>query len=143
MQRNKTSVLQQLNTAHQDQVASNKQFLKVIIKSLMYTAQQNVAIISGHEENRNNIWEVSDINRGSFLELLCIRCNDLPWLRSKLQSQLQLHAQWTSPVIQNELVEIVANVMLDRIAAEARSSNYYGIVVDETADISRAGISFP
>ena len=102
----------------------------------MYIAQQNVAI-RGHEENRNDIWEVSDINRGNFLELLCIRCNDLPWLRSKLQSQLQLHAQWTSPVIQNELLEIVANVMLERIAAEARSSDYYGIVVDETADISR------
>ena len=133
MQRNKTSVLQQLNTAHQDQVASNRQFLKVIIQSLMYTAQQNVAI-RGHEENRNNIWEVSDINRGNFLELLCIRCNDLPWLRSKLQNQLQLHAQWTSPVIQNELLEIIANVMLDRIAAEARSSDYYGIAVDETAE---------
>ena len=137
MQRNKTSLLQQLNTAHQDQVVSNRQFLKVIIQSLMYTAQQNVAI-SGHEENRNNTWEVSDINRGNFLELLCIRCNDLPWLRSKLQSQLQLHAQWTSPAIQNELLEIVANIMLDRIAAEARSSDYYGIVVDETADIVTA-----
>ena len=141
MQRNKTSVLQQLNTAHQDQVASDRQYLKVIIQSLMYTAQQNVAI-RGHEENRNDIWEVSDINRGNFLELLCIRCNDLPWLRSKLQSQLQLHAQWTSPVIQNELLEIVANVMLERIAAEARSSDYYGIVVDETADISRTEYLF-
>ena len=92
MQRNQTCVLQQLNSAHQDQVASNRQYLKVIIQSLMYTAQQNVAI-RGHEENRNDIWEVSDINRGNFLELLCIRCNDLPWLRSKLQSQHQLHAQ--------------------------------------------------
>ena len=136
MQRNQTSVLQQLNSAHQDQVASSRQYLKVIIQSLMYTAQQNVAIRE-HEENRNDIWEVSDINRGNFLELLCIRCNDLPWLRSKLQSQHQLHAQWTSPVIQNELLEIVANVMLERIAAEARGSDYFGIVVDETADISR------
>ena len=136
MQRNQTSVLQQLNSAHQDQVASNRQYLKVVIQSLMYTAQQNVAI-RGHEENRNDIWEVSDINRGKFLELLCIRRNDLPWLRSKLQSQHQLRAQWTSPVIQNDLLEIVANVMLERIAAEARSSDYFGLVVDETADISR------
>ena len=82
----------------------------------MYTAQQNVAI-RGQEENRNDIWEASDINRGNFLELLCIRGNDLPWLRSKLQSQHQLHAQWTSPVIQNELLEIVANVMLERITS--------------------------
>ncbi|XP_046856212.1 zinc finger MYM-type protein 1-like [Xenia sp. Carnegie-2017] len=136
MERKKTSVLQQLNSAHQDQVAINRQYLKVIIQSLMYTAQQNVAI-RGHEEIRGDIWEISDINRGNFLELLCIRCNDLPWLKSKLQSQLQTHAQWTSPAIQNELLEIVASVMLERIAEEARSSDYYGIVVDETADISR------
>ncbi|XP_046858818.1 sucrase-isomaltase, intestinal-like [Xenia sp. Carnegie-2017] len=135
MERKKTSVLQQLNSAHQDQVAINRQYLKVIIQSLMYTAQQNVAI-RGHEEIRGDIWEISDINRGNFLELLCIRCNDLPWLKSKLQSQLQTHAQWTSPAIQNELLEIVASVMLERIAEEA-SSDYYGIVVDETADISR------
>ena len=81
----------QSNTAHQYQVASNRQYLKVHIQCLVYTAQQNVAI-RGHEESRNDIWKVPDINRG-MLELLCIRCNDFPWLRSKLQSQHQLHAQ--------------------------------------------------
>ena len=40
-------------------------------------------------------------------------------------------------LFKNELLEIVANVMLERIAAEARGSDYFGIVVDETADISQ------
>lgn len=31
----------------------------------------------------------------------------------------------------------MANFMLERIAAEVRSSEYYGIIVDETSDISR------
>ena len=39
--------------------------------------------------------------------------------------------------IQNELLNIVANFMLERIAAEVSSSEYYGIIVDETSDISR------
>ena len=63
------AMLRNKSTAHQDQVASNRQYLKVIIQSLMYTAQQNVAI-RGHEETRDDIWDVSDINRGNFLELL-------------------------------------------------------------------------
>ena len=55
----------------------------------------------------------------------------------KLQSQLKLHAQWISPAVQNERLDIVATVMLEKITAEIRSSGYYGIVVDETSDISR------
>ena len=99
MQKKKTSILRQLNSAHQEHVASNRQYLQVIIECLMFTAQQNLAT-RGHEESHKSIWEVSDINRGNFLELLCLRCNDLPWLKSKLQNQLQSHAQWTSPAIQ-------------------------------------------
>ena len=102
----------------------------------MYTAQQNIAT-RGHEENRKETWKVSDVNRGNFLQLLHLRCRDLPWLKSKLESQLKLHAQWISPAVQNELLDIVATVMLEKITAEIRSSGYYGIVVDETSDISR------
>ena len=97
---------------------------------------QNIAL-RGHEESRNDIWEVSDINRGNFLELLHLRCKDLPWLQSKLQAQLQLHAQWTSPTIQNELLAIVSDLVLERITREVRKSGFFGIIMDETSDISR------
>ena len=108
----------------------------MIIKCLIFTAMQNIAV-RGHEESRNDIWEVSDINRGNFLELLHLRCKDLPWLQSKLQVQLQLHAQWTSPTIQNELLAIMSDLMLERITTEVRKSGYLGIIMDETSDISR------
>ncbi|RMX47789.1 hypothetical protein pdam_00008564 [Pocillopora damicornis] len=96
---------------------------------------QNIAVRS-QEESRNDIWEVSDINRGNFLELLHLRCKDLLWLQSKLQVQLQLYAQGTSPTIQNELLAIVSDLVLERITTEVRKSGYFGIM-DETSDISR------
>ena len=61
----------------------------------------------------------------------------MPWLQSKLQAQLQLHAQWTSPTIQNELLAIVLDLVLERITAEVGKSGYFGIIMDETSDISR------
>ncbi|XP_068703729.1 zinc finger MYM-type protein 1-like [Montipora foliosa] len=97
---------------------------------------QNIAV-RGHEESRKDIWEVSDINRGNFLELLHLRYKDLPWLQSNLQAQLQLHAQWTSPSIQNELLAIVSDLVLERITTEVRKSGYFGIIMDGTSDISR------
>ena len=51
--------------------------------------------------------------------------------------QLQLHAQWTSPTIQNELLAIVSDLVLERITTEVRKSGYFGIIMDETSDISR------
>lgn len=69
MERKNSSVLQQLSSAHKEQVKINRKYLQVIIECLIFTAMQNIAV-RGHEERRNDIWEVSDINRGNFLELL-------------------------------------------------------------------------
>ncbi|XP_068703957.1 zinc finger MYM-type protein 1-like [Montipora foliosa] len=136
MERKNSSVLQQLSSAHQEQVTINRKYLQVIVECLIFTAMQNIAV-RGHEESRKDIWEVSDINRGTFLELLHLRCKDLPWLQSKLQSQLQLHAQWTSPSIQNELLAIVSDLVLESFTTVVRKSGYFAIIMDETSDISR------
>ena len=72
MERKNSSVLQQLSSAHQEQVTINRKYLQVIIECLIFTAMQNIAV-RGHEESRKDIWEVSDINRGNFLELLHLR----------------------------------------------------------------------
>jgi hypothetical protein len=103
----------------------------------MFTVQQNVAIRVLQEE-RKHIWEVSDINRGNFLEMLRIRCKDLPWLKTKLQTHHEEHIQWTSPKIQKELIEIVSNLVLQRITRDVKSTGHYSVIVDVTSDISRA-----
>ena len=133
MERKNSSVLQQLSNAHKEQVKFNRKYLQVIIECLIFTAMQNIAV-RGQEESRNDIWEVSDINKGNFLELLHLRCKDLLWLQSKLQAQLQLYAQGTSPTIQ---IAIVSDLVLARITTEVRKSGYFGIIMDETSDISR------
>lgn len=69
VERKNSSVLQQLSSAHKEQVKINRKYLQVIIECLIFTAMQNIAV-RGHEESRNDIWEVSDKNRRNFLELL-------------------------------------------------------------------------
>ena len=77
------------------------------------------------------------INGGNFLELIHLRCKDIAWLNDKLDSQLQKHAQWTSPVIRNELLKIIADLIRERITNDVRASGWYGIILGETSDISR------
>jgi hypothetical protein len=80
---------------------------------------------------------MSDKNRGNLLELLNPRCNDIPWLEDKLKSQLKLHAQWTSPSIQNEILEIISHSVVQRITKDVQLSRNYALIMDETSDISR------
>ena len=64
-----------MESQHQAIVQKNRVFLKVIIETLLITAQQNISQ-RGHEENRQNIGEISDTNSGNFLEFLSLRCRD-------------------------------------------------------------------
>ena len=66
-----------------------------------------------------------------------MRCKDIAWLKDELYSQLQKHAQWISPVIQNELLQIIADLICERITNDVRASGWYGIILDETSDISK------
>ena len=49
----------------------------------------------------------------------------------------QKHAQWTSSAIQNELLQIIADLVKERIVNDVKSSGWYGIILDETSDITR------
>lgn len=135
-EKQKSTILTQLDSYHREQVQQNRQYLQVIIECLMFTAQQNIAQ-RGHEEERDKLGKISDSNRGNFLELLSLRCKDLPWLEKKLDMQLQNHAQWTSPSIQNELLTIMAEHVLKLIVADVKKSGKFAIIVDETSDIAR------
>ena len=94
----RSSVMKQLHTAHKDFFEMNRKYMKVIMESLFYTAQQNIAQ-RGHEEKRDDIGTGTFGNRGNFLELLRLCCIDIPCLEQKLKTQLKKHAQWTAPEI--------------------------------------------
>ena len=131
------SVLGLMDDNHKRMVARNREYIKVIVECLLFTAQQSIPQ-RGHEESRQNIDCPSDFNRGNFLELLSLRCKDIPWLADMLNAQLGAHRQWTSPDVQNELLHILSDLTLDLILNDVRSSEYFGIIMDETSDISRA-----
>ncbi len=91
-----------------------------IITSLKYLAKQGVAIRGdAHGE-------------GNFHELLKLRTNDIPALKSWLFRPKPL----TSSDIQNEILKILALKILRNICAEIRESQYFSLMVDETTDAS-------
>ena len=133
--RRKTSIAKQLDDKRREEVQQNREYLRVLIECLVFTAQQNIAQ-RGHREGRHDIGSSSDINRGNFLELLHMRCKDIPWLQDKLNSQLKHHQQWTSWKIQNELLQIIADLILERVQTEIGDS-MFSIIMDENSGIGK------
>ena len=131
----KPSVLSLLDSNHEKEVKENRDYLKIIIETLLFLTKQNIAI-RGHEESRSDIGSESDINRGNFLELLSLRCKDIPWLEAKIKETQGRHASWLSPTIQNEIIDICGQMVKTELVNRILLSNTFGIIVDETTDIS-------
>ena len=131
----KNEVLTQLKTKKAEEIEQNRAYLKTIVESLTFVAKQNIAIRSKNDD-RTDVGNSSDTNRGNFLELLNLRCRDIPWLQTKMDLFLKKHHQWTSPEIQNEILSIVAKFVLDHIISEVQAAGPYSVIADETSDIS-------
>lgn len=69
---------------------------------------------------------------GNFLQLLHLRKEDIPVLDTWLQRSQD---RFTSPSIQNELLEIMANMILRKITRSV-SGKLFTIMVNRTSDIS-------
>ena len=127
--------LTQIEDKHKKEVQQNRLYLQKIIESLTFIAKQNIPLRTT-EENRANIASSSDANRGNFLELISLRCRDIPWLQDQLDSMLKRHHQWTAPRIQNEILSIVSKFVLDHIINQVKAVGPFSIIADETSDIS-------
>ena len=93
------------------------------------------------DENRHKLSESSDINRGNFLELLHLRSKDIPWLVAKLDAQAKVHQQWTSPDVQNELLNIFATLLIEQISKSVLKAQLFGVIADETTDSNKEQFS--
>ena len=106
--------------------ADNRKAMLTIISTIRFLARQGLPLrgsyvsSDGCETNSN------------FLQLLHLRKEDIPVLNTWLQRS-QHH--FTSPSIQNELLEIMANMILRKFT-RSLSGKQFSIMVDETSDIS-------
>ena len=113
------------NIANEKEV--NRPMLLKILSNIRYLAQQALPLRgdwndeTGSEENSN------------FNQLLLLQSEDdkeiLRWIR-------RARFKYTSPEIQNEMLEVLALRMLSQVAANIRNTEMYTIMADETADIS-------
>ena len=111
-----------LSSAHHIEMENNRKMLIVLLSTARYLARQNSAF-RGHEEESSN-----------FLQLLHLRCDDVPGLKDWLEKKST--PRYTSPQIQNEMIRTLAHTVLRDVVSDIKQSRYFAILADETTDSS-------
>jgi hypothetical protein len=88
-------------------------------------------------EERLQLDELSDKNRGNFLEILSLQIREQPELKHAYQKGVLHRLQWLAPAIQNEIIDLIANRVTIRISERLTKAQYFGCIADETSDIAR------
>lgn len=97
-----------------------REALSVIFTSLRFLASQNMALRGARHDG------------GNFIELLKLRCDDRPCLKSWLSQR----NNWTSDTIQNEILEMLAHDVQRQIVRDIEKSPYIGLIADGTTDVN-------
>lgn len=113
---------------HNAEVNSNRELMKRLIDVCCLLAKQELPF-RGHNEREDSV------NQGNYIELIK--------LLSKYDSKLNFHLhstgvfKGTSNRIQNDIIDCVSDVILDKIKSEINHAFFTAIMLDETTDIAK------
>ena len=124
--RSSKDVDEMLSTSYAKEKADNRKALYTILSTTRFLARQGLPLrgsYTGHGCGESN---------SNFMQLLELRKHDVPNLVGWLNRSQD---RFTSPTIQNEILEIMASTILRKIAGEV-AGEFFSLLVDETTDVS-------
>ena len=120
-----------------DRVASNCQKLSSIFKTILLCGQQNIAL-RGHRDNATDIerdWMGTE-NHGNFQALLAFRVGAGDVVLGEHLSSGARNATYTSSIIQNQVIDILADQVRQKIINKVHQARWYSVIADEVTDES-------
>ena len=111
-----------LSSQHVKEKSERRHLFMKILQNIAFLAHQGLPLRGDGNED--------DLN---YIQLLNLRAIDDPWIIEWLQKRSD---RYMSPVIQNEMLKIMALKVIQKIAKFLQDSEFFTIMADETADAS-------
>ncbi|XP_037876693.2 52 kDa repressor of the inhibitor of the protein kinase [Bombyx mori] len=133
------NVMNQVNSQRLKQINVNRERLRPIVKTIIFCGHQNISL-RGHRDDGKLLNYDSDdsvvADEGNFRALLKFRIDfgDIT-LQQHLESS-KSNATYISKTVQNELIDVCAEIIQENILQNVREAKYFSILFDETTDIS-------
>ena len=122
----RTTIADRLDSARSLQV---QHYIKTVAEVILLCAQQDIGL-RGHRESQ------SSLNRGNFLEILSLVASQDTTVQERLLCGPR-NAVYTSPDIQNSLLNVMANMVRKKICNAVREAGVFSLLADESKDCSK------
>ncbi|CAH2083533.1 unnamed protein product [Euphydryas editha] len=134
------SVDQQLSFERKRQQEENRKKLIPIVKGIIFCGKQGIPLRGKTDSGRIHITPEPEQplqNEGNFRALLRYAAESGDKNLSEHLVTSQKNALFTSPQIQNEIIDICGKIIQHKIINEVKEANFFAILADETTDIAR------
>lgn len=133
MQKEQLNIRCEINQAMADQIASNRQILASIIKTILLCGRQNIAL-RGHRDSamEKDTFE----NYGNFWALLQFRVDAGDKILQEHLSTASRNALYTSSTIQNQIMAIICSELQQKIFEKVQKAKWFTLIADEVTDVS-------
>ena len=125
--RRQSTIEHRIDSAHQQLITENRHYIFTLAEVLLMCAKQNMAL-RGHRESAESS------NRGNFLAIMDLSANHDSVIKEKLHGQR--NAVYTSPQIQNHLLQLMGNAVRQRIIKAVQEATVFAILANETKDVN-------
>lgn len=132
------AITEKLNHDRAEKIKKNRKNIEPIVEAIILCGQQEIAL-RGHcdsgkidvDDHKKGFWK----NSGNFRSILKYRAKGDDTLRTALEGPGERN-KYTSPTVQNEILECCNQVLLRKLAAKVNESKCFSILADETTDVA-------
>lgn len=135
-----SSVIQQLSSERKRQQEENRKKLIPIVKAIIFCGKQGISLRGKIDSGRIQITPEPEEplqNDGNFRALLRFAAESGDKDLAEHLNTSQKNALYTSPQIQNEIIDICGELIQHKIIEEVKKAKLFAILADETTDIGR------
>ncbi|XP_076658585.1 52 kDa repressor of the inhibitor of the protein kinase-like [Halictus rubicundus] len=130
------NIMNQVNSQRLKQINENRERLRPIVKTIIFCGHQNISLRGHRDDGKLLNYDSVVADEGNFRALLKFRIDsgDIA-LQQHLESS-KSNATYISKTVQNELIDVCAEIIQENILQNVREAKYFSILFDETTDIS-------
>jgi len=129
----KDDVRNLLSTARNEAVKCNRQRLASIVETILFCGRQNLPLRGHRDSGPIDVAETFE-NDGNFRALLRFRISAGDKVLDDHCLQSAKNARYTSPKIQNEILDVALQIVRARVVQQARQAVCWSLLADETMD---------
>ncbi len=124
-----TTIADRLDSTRSLQIQQNRHYIRTVAEVILLCARQDIGL-RGHRESQLSL------NRGNFLEILSLVASHDTTVQERLLHGPK-NAVYTSPSIQNSLLNVMANMVRKTICNAVREAGVFSLLADESKDCSK------